>query len=89
MFCHFVPQEGEDLLPADSDGNILLSDVDYLDTWRELEMCVQQGLTRSIGLSNFNSQQISRVLANATVRPVNVQVRTGPRSTCYTDISCE
>lgn len=37
MFYHFVPQEGEDLLPADSDGNILLSDVDYLDTWRELE----------------------------------------------------
>jgi aldehyde reductase len=65
-------------MPADSDGNIMLSDVDYLDTWREMEKCVQLGLTRSIGLSNFNSQQIDRVLANATIKPVNLQVRVAP-----------
>jgi diketogulonate reductase-like aldo/keto reductase len=74
-------QEGGDLLPADSDGNILLSDVDYLDTWREMETCVRLGLTRGIGLSNFNSHQIDRVLANTTIKPVNVQVRKAPCST--------
>jgi diketogulonate reductase-like aldo/keto reductase len=62
-------------MPTDSDGNIVLSDVDYLDAWRQMEKCVQMGLARSIGLSNFNSQQIDRVLANATIRPVNLQVR--------------
>lgn len=76
--CRTVPQEDGDLMPTDSDGNIVLSDVDYLDTWRQMEKCVQLGLTRSIGLSNFNSQQIDRVLANATIKPVNLQVRVAP-----------
>jgi hypothetical protein len=75
---HVVLQEEADLMPTDSDGNIVLSEVDYLDTWRQMEKCVQLGLTRSIGLSNFNSQQIDRVLANTTIRPVNLQVRVTP-----------
>lgn len=74
-------------MPVDSDGNIVLSDVDYLDTWRQMEKCVQLGLTRSIGLSNFNSQQIDRVLANATIRPVNLQVRVAPVQKS-SDFSC-
>jgi hypothetical protein len=69
-----VLQEDGGLMPADSAGNIQLSDVDYLATWREMEKCVHMGLTRSIGLSNFNSQQIDRLLANAKVKPVNLQV---------------
>jgi diketogulonate reductase-like aldo/keto reductase len=69
-----VLQEDGGLMPTDSAGNIMLSDVDYLATWREMEKCVQMGLTRSIGLSNFNSQQIDRLLANAKVKPVNLQV---------------
>ncbi|PNF29306.1 hypothetical protein B7P43_G08940 [Cryptotermes secundus] len=76
--CRTVPQEDGDLMPTDSDGNIVLSDVDYLDTWRQMEKCVHLGLTRSIGLSNFNSQQIDRVLANATIKPVNLQVECNP-----------
>jgi aldehyde reductase len=65
------------MLPVDAEGNIVLSDVDYLDTWREMEKCVNLGLTRSIGLSNFNSQQIDRVLSSAVVKPVSLQVRSG------------
>ncbi|XP_033609309.1 aldo-keto reductase family 1 member B1 isoform X2 [Cryptotermes secundus] len=54
-------KEGDVFLPKDSSGNIIYSDVDYVDTWKEMEECVKQGLTKSIGLSNFNSQQIQRV----------------------------
>lgn len=66
-------QEGDDLLPQDA-GNLVESDVDYLETWRGMEECVRQGLTRSIGISNFNSEQITRLLKSAKIAPVNNQV---------------
>lgn len=70
----FAFQEGEELLPTDKDGKLLLSDTDYLETWRGMEECVNQGLTRSIGVSNFNSEQIARLMKFAKIIPVNNQV---------------
>lgn len=54
------------------------SDVDYLETWQGMEQCVDEGLVRSIGLSNFNSEQIDRLLANCRIHPVNNQVECNP-----------
>ncbi|XP_021940366.1 aldose reductase-like isoform X2 [Zootermopsis nevadensis] len=71
-------KEDGDLIPTDADGNIVLSDVDYLATWREMETCVHLGLTHSIGLSNFNSQQIERLLVSAEVKPANLQIECNP-----------
>lgn len=51
-------------------------DYDYVDTWKGMEECVQLGLAKSIGLSNFNSKQVDRVLEAATVKPVINQVST-------------
>jgi len=67
-------QEGDDLWPSDAAGNLCDSDTDYLETWRGMEECVHQGLTRSIGISNFNSEQITRLLKSAKIAPVNNQV---------------
>lgn len=50
------------------------SDVDYVDTWKAMEKCVQLGYVKSIGVSNFNSKQIQRVLDVAKIKPVNNQV---------------
>lgn len=47
---------------------------DYVDTWKGMEECVKLGLTKSIGLSNFNSVQIDRILSIATIKPVMNQV---------------
>ena len=69
-------QEGDSILPVDEKGNIVSSDVDYVDTWKAMEECVELGLTESIGVSNFNSEQIQRVLDVATIRPVVNQVST-------------
>lgn len=49
-------------------------DVDYVDTWRAMENLVRLGLVRSIGISNFNSEQIERLLASCEIKPVNNQV---------------
>ena len=69
-------QEGDSMRPVDKKGNIVPSDVDYVDTWKAMEECVKLGLTKSIGVSNFNSEQIQRVLDVATIRPVVNQVNT-------------
>lgn len=63
------------MFPSDADGKILFSDVDYVDTWKALEKCVAKGLTKSIGLSNFNKKQIERLLSVASVKPVINQVK--------------
>lgn len=39
-----------------------------------MEACVSQGLVRSIGVSNFNSQQLRRLMDHCTIRPVTNQV---------------
>lgn len=35
---------------------------------------VQKGLTKSIGISNFNKQQVQRLIDNSTIKPANLQI---------------
>jgi aldehyde reductase len=65
-------KEGGDIFPGAT------SDVDYLDTWKGMEQVHEQGLARTIGVSNFNHQQIERILAVAKVKPVCNQVESHP-----------
>lgn len=39
-----------------------------------MEKLVDLGLVKSIGISNFNSEQIDRLLATCRIKPVNNQV---------------
>lgn len=57
------------------------SEVDYLDTYKAMEKLIGLGLVRSIGVSNFNSEQIDRLLANCTIKPVTNQIEIGPSIT--------
>lgn len=61
-------------VPYFENGTLAAADVDYLDTWRAMELLVQSGKVRSIGVSNFNSQQIDRLLSAAKIKPVINQV---------------
>ena len=65
----------DDNFPKGADGNIILADVDYLDTWKAMEEFVDEGKVRSLGLSNFNIQQIERVLSSSRIKPANLQVK--------------
>lgn len=56
----------------------MTTDVDYLDTWRAMEKLVESGQVRSIGISNFNSQQTDRILSIAKILPVINQVECHP-----------
>ncbi|RWS14444.1 aldo-keto reductase-like protein [Dinothrombium tinctorium] len=70
--------EDGQLFPTDASGQTVYSDVDYLETWQGMEDCYNAGLVKSLGLSNFNSEQISRVLSIAKVKPVMNQVECHP-----------
>jgi aldehyde reductase len=61
-------------IPLDENGLVKCIDVDYVDTWKAMEACVRQGLVRSIGVSNFNSEQLKRLLEHCTIKPVTNQV---------------
>lgn len=43
-----------------------------------MEKLVQSGRVRSIGVSNFNSEQMDRILSIATIKPVTNQVECHP-----------
>ncbi|CAJ0956466.1 unnamed protein product, partial [Mesorhabditis belari] len=47
---------------------------DLVETWKELEKLYKEGLTKAIGLSNFNSKQVKRICENAEVKPMNNQI---------------
>ncbi|KAL1505964.1 hypothetical protein ABEB36_005407 [Hypothenemus hampei] len=70
-------EDGENF-PKDAAGNIIFSDVDYLDTWKAMEAVQKKGLVRTIGLSNFNKAQITRVFENATIKPSVLQIECHP-----------
>ncbi|XP_076651102.1 aldo-keto reductase 1B-like [Halictus rubicundus] len=70
----FAFRDGDDLMPQNADGTLIMSDTDYLETWKGMEECLSLGLAKSIGVSNFNIEQLARLLDAAKVKPVNNQV---------------
>jgi aldehyde reductase len=69
---------GPDLYPVDATGKYLFGNDDYVDTWKAMEEVCKKGLTKSIGVSNFNKRQIERVLEKATILPVTNQIECHP-----------
>lgn len=52
------------------------ANISYLDTWKAMEQCVHSGLTKSIGVANFNIEQLTNILKIAKIKPVVNQVPT-------------
>ncbi|XP_055852139.1 aldo-keto reductase family 1 member A1 [Episyrphus balteatus] len=47
---------------------------DHVAVWKSMEAVLEKGLTKSIGVSNFNMKQIQRILDNCSVQPANLQI---------------
>ncbi|XP_068225707.1 aldo-keto reductase family 1 member B1-like isoform X1 [Palaemon carinicauda] len=71
-------KENADHFPKTDDGKVIYSDVDFVDTWAGMEGAVDKGLVRSIGVSNFNSKQVQRILDICRIKPVTNQVECHP-----------
>mmetsp|Transcript_19457 Transcript_19457/g.19203 ORF Transcript_19457/g.19203 Transcript_19457/m.19203 type:complete len:260 (-) Transcript_19457:140-919(-) len=66
-----MPQTPEGHFAADTNINII-------DTWKELEKLYDEGKIRSIGISNFEQNEIDSLLSEARVKPVVNQVEVHP-----------
>ncbi|XP_071835164.1 aldo-keto reductase 1B-like [Apostichopus japonicus] len=72
---------GDTVMYPPTEGNpdrVLNDDVDYLDTWKAMESLVGKGLTKSIGVSNFNIEQLGKLMNIAKVPCVNNQIENHP-----------
>ncbi|XP_066137248.1 aldo-keto reductase family 1 member C15-like [Saccopteryx bilineata] len=83
LFIIHVPiamKPGEGLFPKDASGNFILETVDLRDTWEALEKCKDAGLTKSIGVSNFNRKLLEMILNKPGLKykPVCNQVECHP-----------
>ncbi|XP_003743339.1 aldo-keto reductase family 1 member B1 [Galendromus occidentalis] len=72
-------EEGGPIFPLNEDKTTRISDVDFVETWKAMEeVSKSTGKIRSLGLSNFNSEQVERILKEATIKPVMNQVECHP-----------
>ncbi|KAL0968219.1 hypothetical protein UPYG_G00263960 [Umbra pygmaea] len=67
----------DELFPM-KDGEILTTDIDYLDVWKGMEALQASGKVKSIGVSNFSILQLERLLSVAKVPPAVNQVELHP-----------
>ena len=47
----------------------------YICIKQILEDCVDEGLIKAIGVSNFNSKQVQMILDACRIKPANIQVK--------------
>jgi len=69
---------GDDPDPKNADGTPRYETISPTETYLAMEKLVGLGLVRSIGLSNFNSEQISDILEKGSIKPVTNQVECHP-----------
>ena len=52
--------------------------VPIIDTWREMEKIVNEGLIRNIGVCNFNISILRDLIYSSTIKPSVLQVELHP-----------
>ncbi|XP_070612415.1 aldo-keto reductase family 1 member D1 [Erythrolamprus reginae] len=73
-------QPGENIYPKDESGKWLYHKTDLCATWEALEACKDEGLVKSLGVSNFNRRQLEMILNKPGLKykPVSNQIECHP-----------
>jgi len=62
----------------EKDGKFIADSTPNTETWKAMEKCVEAGLVKSIGLSNFNKAQTEDILKAAKIKPAVNQIESNP-----------
>uniref|UniRef100_A0A8C3SKA3 alcohol dehydrogenase (NADP(+)) n=1 Tax=Chelydra serpentina TaxID=8475 RepID=A0A8C3SKA3_CHESE len=73
-----IPQEVLVPPPAQSRTNPQLNHPAPLSSWQAMEKLVDEGLVKSVGVSNFNISQLERLLSVCRIKPAANQVELHP-----------
>ena len=75
----FAFRPGDEQDPRDERGRVIYdSGVTLIETWCALERLVDDGLCKSIGLSDVNLEHLREIIAFARIKPAVVQVESHP-----------
>jgi alcohol dehydrogenase (NADP+) len=75
----FAFQPGDDQDPRDQNGNVVYDhEVTLLDTWKTMEILVDHGNCRAIGLSDVGLNELKPIYESARIKPAVVQVESHP-----------
>lgn len=69
---------GDAMFPKDDNGNPLMGDTDYVDTYKAMEKCMKAGKAKAIGISNFSKAEVDRLLKETNVVPAVHQMECHP-----------
>ena len=70
-------QRGNKLRPTEN-GKVLTDNIDFVDTYKAMEALVKTGKTKAIGISNFSSAEVDRLLKVASIPPAVHQYECHP-----------
>lgn len=74
-----LSEQTEVLLPRDEHQELIPSKAaDLESTWLAMVQLVETGLCRGVGVSNFNEQQLDRILAVSPYVPIALQIECHP-----------
>src|SRR5882757_8831394 len=75
----FAFKAGDEQDPRDKNGNVIYDDAATLtNTWKALQILVDEGRCKAIGLSNVGPRQLKEVFEVARIKPAVVQVESHP-----------
>ncbi|KAI5303682.1 hypothetical protein KEM56_007299 [Ascosphaera pollenicola] len=78
MHYPFANKPGPEFHPKDQNGNPEVVDIDYVDTWKAMELLITAGLVKAIGISNFSRAETERLLKSVSIKPAVHQLELHP-----------